>query len=303
MPDKEKDITWLVDIFKTLGAVAGSLTSLGVLFVVIGYTIVLSFIQEMKLYGLADFPREFFMEADLKFFSEHFILGPSISIFFLFLFLLIVIYNQRNRNLKWVLLGLTITLILITSKLAKFPENIQKFILYSVSIPLFVALIVYLVLNVRQLARLGGLRENSYLFFIILFLLLVLSIPISYGRNIYDLNVYSINAFEYDSKYENDSMKEMRDNIAKGGGELYYIMGHTAGKQIFFIASSTPKEMIIIDREAVKFLGIIRNESGRPQTLRWILAPAATPSPPEQIEKTGKEISKEEKKEYEALFD
>ncbi|MBI5326935.1 MAG: hypothetical protein HZB80_01370 [Deltaproteobacteria bacterium] len=90
----------------------------------------------------------------------------------------------------------------------------------------------------------------------------------------------------------------MRDNIAKGGGEVYYLMGHTAGKEIFFIPTSNPKRMVIIDREAINFIGIIRNPSGKTQTLRWILA---SPIPVAE-EKTWQPVSDKEKKEFEKLF-
>ncbi|MBI5326936.1 MAG: hypothetical protein HZB80_01375 [Deltaproteobacteria bacterium] len=197
MSDKEKDTTWLIDVFKVVGAVAGSLSGVAVLFAVIGYTIVLSFIQEMNLYGLANFPREFFMEADLQFlsgistfFSEHLVLGPCIFLFSFSASLLSIIYSHKNRAFKWVSLVLAVAAVLITFKLGSFSENRQRLILYSVSTPVLIALIIYLITNISRLT-------SHYLSFAILFLLLVLSIPISYGRYIYDLNVYSVGDFEY----------------------------------------------------------------------------------------------------------
>jgi hypothetical protein len=130
-------------------------------------------------------------------------------------------------------------------------------------------------------------------------LLLFLLIPVSYGRYLYDLDVYSINAFEYNSKYDNDSMRRMRNSISKdSGGEIYFVMGHTAGKEIFFIAPSTPKKMIIIDREAVSFLGVV-SEPGKTQTLRRILIPPVRPVLSKEI----KEASEKEQKEFKELFD
>lgn len=305
MSDKERDASWVLDIFKVIGAIAGSLSGAAVLFVVIGYTIVLSFIQEMSLYGLANFPREFFMEADLRFisdisgfFGDHLILGPCAFLISFSASLLFLIYSQGKRVFKWVSLVLTITVVLITFKLAIFSEDGQRFILYAVSTPILIALIVYLAMNINQFARPGELVKSSYISFLILFFLLVLSIPVSYGRHIYDLDVFSISAFEYQNKYENDSIKKMRDNITKGRGEVYYLMGHTAGKEIFFIPTSNPKRMVIIDREAINFIGIIRDPSGKPQTLRWILA---SPLPAAE-EKTLKPILGKEKAEFEKLF-
>lgn len=305
MSDKERDTSWVLDVFKVIGAIAGSLSGAAVFFVVIGYTIVLSFIQEMNLYGLANFPREFFMEADLRFisdisgfFGDHLILGPCAFLISFSVSLLSLIYSQGKRVFKWVSLVSTIAVVLITFKLAIFSEDGQRFILYAVSTPILIALIVYLAMNINQFARPGELVKSSYLSFVILFLLLVLSIPVSYGRHIYDLDVFSISAFEYQNKYENDSIKKMRDNITKGRGEVYYLMGHTAGKEIFFIPTSSPKRMVIIDREAINFIGIIRDPSGKPQTLRWILA---SPLPAAE-EKTLKPISGKEKAEFEKLF-
>ena len=300
MSDKERDASWILDIFKVVGAIAGSLSGAAVFFVVIGYTIVLSFIQEMNLYGLANFPREFFMEADLRFisnasafFGDHLILGPCAFLISFSLSLLSLIYSQRKMMFKWVSLALTVVVVLITFKLGIFSEDRQRLILYSASTPIFIALIIYLVVNISRLT-------SHYLSFAILFLLLVLSIPISYGRYIYDLDVYSVGDFEYQSKYENDSIKKMRDNIAKGGGEVYYLMGHTAGKEIFFIPTSNPKKMVIIDREAINFIGIVRDPSGKTQTLRWILAPPIPAA--EDKEKTWQPISEKEKTEFEKLF-
>ena len=307
MSDKERDTGWIIDIFKVVGAIAGSLSGAAVLFVVIGYTIVLSFIQEMNLYGLANFPREFFMEADLRFlsdvsgfFGDHIIIGSCAFLISFSLSLLSLIYSQRKRVFKWVSLLLTVVLVLITFKLGGFSENRQRFILYAVSTPFLISLIIYLGMNISQLARPGEMVKSSYISFVILFFLLVLSIPVSYGRHIYDLDVYNISAFEYDSKYENASIKKMRDDISKGSGDIYYLMGHTAGKEIFFIATSSPKKMAIIDREAVTFIGIIRNPSGKTQTLRWILAPPIPAA--EDKEKTWQPISEKEKTEFEKLF-
>lgn len=305
MSDKERDTSWVLDIFKVIGAIAGSLSGAAVFFVVIGYTIVLSFIQEMSLYGLANFPREFFMEADLRFisdisgfFGDHLILGPCAFLISFSASLLSLIYSQGKRVFKWVSLVSTIAVVLITFKLAIFSEDGQRFILYAVSTPILIALIAYLAMNINQFARPGELVKSSYISFGILFFLLVLSIPVSYGRHIYDLDVFSISAFEYQNKYENDSIKKMRDNITKGRGEVYYLMGHTAGKEIFFIPTSNPKRMVIIYREAINFIGIIRDPSGRPQTLRWILA---SPLPAAE-EKKLKSILGKEKAEFEKLF-
>lgn len=312
MSDKERDTGWILDIFKVVGAIAGSLSGAAVLFAVIGYTIVLSFIQEMNLYGLANFPREFFMEADLRFVSDiaaffggYFIIGKyhifGLGIFiFLFSFsssLLLLIYVQKNRVFKYIPLLLILVVVLITFKLGGFSENRQRIILYAVSTPFLIALIIYLSANISRLTSLEGMERSNYLSFAILFLLLVLSIPISYGRYIYDLDVYSVGDFEYQNKYENDSIKKMRDNIAKGGGEVYYLMGHTAGKEIFFIPTSNPKKMVIIDRAAINFIGIVRNSSGKTQTLRWILS-----SPIPAQKEIGQKVSEKEEKALENLF-
>ncbi|MBI3398321.1 MAG: hypothetical protein HY026_03695 [Deltaproteobacteria bacterium] len=307
MYDKEKDTTWLIDVFKVVGAIAGSLSGAAVLFAVIGYIIVLSFIQEMNLYGLANFPREFFMEADLRFisdvsgfFGDHLILGPCAFLISFSASLVSLIYSHKKTMLKWVSLILTVVVVLITFKLGAFSEDGQRFILYAVSTPFLIALIIYLAMNINQFARPGDMVKSSYLSFVILFLLLVLSIPVSYGRHIYDLDVYSISAFEYQNKYENDSIKRMRDNITKGKGEVYYLMGHTAGKEIFFIPTANPKRMVIIDREAIDFIGIIRDPSGKTQTLRRILSPPIPAA--EEKEKTLQPVSGKEKKEFEKLF-
>ena len=179
MSDKERDTGWILDILKVVGAIAGSLSGAAVLFVVIGYTIVLSFIQEMNLYGLANFPREFFMEADLRFlgdvsafFGDHLILGPCAFLLSFALSLLSLIYSQRKSVFKWVSLLLTIAVVLITFKLGSFPENKQRFILYAVSTPFLISLIIYLGMNINQFTRPGELIKSSYLSFVIFFLLL-----------------------------------------------------------------------------------------------------------------------------------
>lgn len=303
MPKKKIDITWFVDIFKAIGTIAGGLASVAVLFVVTGYAIVLSFTREMGFYGLASFPREFFMEANLQFISD---LGGFLGkdynlllfIFALASLLLLVISCRRYNLLNLVFMTLAVIALLTTFNLAFFSKNAQKFIIFSMSMPFLAALTVYLAMNIDLFGKNNSSAKNRYISFVILLILFFLSIPISYGRHIYDLDVYNIRSFEYDSKYENNSLKNMRENIMTVSGEAYYLMGHTAGREIFFIAPSYNKEIVIVDRGAITFLKIEGKGPGL-HTIRNIINLQPQPFAPMQTLQTP---SDKEKKELKTLL-
>jgi hypothetical protein len=160
----------------------------------------------------------------------------------------------------------------MTLNLGKFSyEGAKKNFIYLVAVPGLIALSVYLIIHIAEIMRPKEWGKNAYGAFFLLFLILLVCIPLAYGRYVFDLPVHLLNGFEYDPAYKTDMMREFRDSVNRGGaGKIYYMMGHTSGKEVFFQAEKPPAQLILFDSEAVKFIRISR-EGHKPMTLRDIL--------------------------------
>lgn len=297
MAEKDQGVAWLADTMKALGAIVGFLTSLGVIFVTIGYTITLSYVQKMNLYGLANFPRDFFFEADLQFLND---LGSFLGsrswnfplfILAMFGFLCLSFRCRKGRVSLYAFLAIAAFDAYLILTLNKYSANWGKFIVFVFSAPLFTALLAYLAANLNQILDRSDMDKINYALAGTTFTFLLIAIPFSYGRNIFDLDVHSVNALEFDDKVSKQlNIGLMQQNINNGTKDLYWVMGHTSGKEVFFVSTGSPKQTILLDRGSITFLGVVRNEVVATNTLRSILAPT-TPSEASQgtvVEKTGK---------------
>lgn len=285
MPEEnvDKDFGWLINIVKALGALAASLSSLAVIFVIFGYTIVISFLREKDLYGLAYFPREFFMEADLQFlsdfadfFAKHIYSAASLLISVLGISLCLTFYSGKKKwknYSKDLFFALALIVVfLFALNLENFPDDWKGYVIYSLSLPLVLSLALYLAVNFRQLRTPAALARSRYIILAVLFLLLAFTFPVNYGRFRYDLNVYEVNLLEFEQSYsKSDLFEELRKNISEPGGSRYFLMGHTEGKDIFFLYPSTTRELVMIDSKAMKLIGLSGKKGALIRSLRALL--------------------------------
>ncbi len=222
-----------------------------------GYIIVLSFLSHLKLYGLADFPGQFYKEALMTFLTEMlesygsrlFMLLWAIPIAFGPLFYIKRIKERikserRKKGLSWLGAICVGAVILLTLTLgAHRDDNFSSGFLFSVSFPVFLALLINLVFNFSSF----NYREpfkNYYGFFLSCFIFLSILIPMGYGAYIYDINVYTTDVPDCDAS--------VTAFDASSTHHLLYMMGHTSGREIFFDITSYPGRVILVDRALIK---------------------------------------------------
>lgn len=289
---------WLALAASITGAIGGIVA----LFTFTGFIVTLSFINELDLYGIPRFAEEFFKEAGVQFFGDFVVtMGENILFFPAFILIFVILLrlatltgeiisrpkktdgnaeskdkNQFSRIAeKWpVFLFVVVNLVItyMTLNLGQFSnEGAIKNFIFLVAVPGLIALGVYLIIHIAEITHPNEWGKNAYGAFLLLFLILMVCIPLTYGRYVFDFPVHFSNGFEYDPAYESDMMRKFRDSINKGGkGEIYYLMGHTSGKEVFFQAEKPPAQFILFDSEAVKFIRFSK-EGQKPMTLRDIL--------------------------------
>ena len=260
---KAQDFGWLLDITKILGAIVGSLSGLAIIFVVAGYIIVLSFVQHEGLYGVTSFPREFFIEADLKFLRDLWsFLGAQwyralIFLASLFVFLTISVYSVKRLYVR--IFFFAIVLIYFFMYPFNFTSESEvgdiKTHIFMITIPFVISLASYLYLTLRRRTVFKAGGRAIYTSVTAILLLMIISIPMNYGWFLYDLDVYRIHSIEFDKKYDDTKLGEMSKNIADRTGK-YFFMGHTSGKEAFLIGEEYKNKVIMIDSKIVKFLQV-----------------------------------------------
>ena len=275
---------WLTIAASITGAIGGIVA----LFTFTGFIVTLSFINELDLYGIPRFAEEFFKEAGVQFFSDFVVtLGENVLFFPAFVLIFVILLKlatstreiiSRSKkmvgngaslskklfswiNEKWpvilfVIVNLAITCMMLN--LGKFTnQGDRKNFIFLVAVPGLIALSVYLIIHIAEITHPNEWGENAYGAFLLLFLILMVCIPLTYGRYVFDFPVHFSSGFEYDKAYDS-------------AGKVFYLMGHTSGKEVFFQAEKPPAKLILFDSEAVKFIRISRRE-GKPMTLRDIL--------------------------------
>ena len=289
---------WLTIAASITGAIGGIVA----LFTFTGFIVTLSFINELDLYGIPRFAEEFFKEAGVQFFSDFVVtLGENVLFFPAFVLIFVILLKlatstreiiSRSKkmvgngaslskklfswiNEKWpvilfVVVNLVITCLMLN--LGKFSNlRDRKNFIFLVAVPGLIALSVYLIIHIAEIMHPNEWGGNAYGAFLLLFLILMVCIPLTYGRYVFDFPVHFSSGFEYDKAYDSEMMWEFRKSINEGGaGKVFYLMGHTSGKEVFFQAEKPPAKLILFDSEAVKFIRISRRE-GKPMTLRDIL--------------------------------
>ncbi len=276
----------LTDFFSIAVKIISVLVGFASLFILFGYTIILSFIDKVKLYGITTFPQEFYKEAAIKFFvnmleiyGEHLWLFTAMLILFILSTTVTCFYpdkiNQKVRNVISLFGVLFImAVIMLTLKLDKFPDKLigmedpDHMFLFMVSLPACFGILFYLALNFRIfMARSYG----YYYLMVLMFVGLFLSIPIAYGKTIFDVEVFSIKGIDYAEATKIESLINLKKKInSEEPTTLFFLMGHTTDKEIFFDCegAKTPAKMIIMERSLIKFMKVLKTDT---RTLREIL--------------------------------
>jgi hypothetical protein len=286
---------------KLVATVVGALGGFTAIFAVLGYVIVLSFISDIQLYGLADFPLEFYKEASIsllrdtvEFYSSRPYMVP-VAILIVFVPLLRMstrsksLFLQKLRASKIYLAVICIfVVVVLTLKLGTIrpglwgmsgiaAKSFRDVLLYGFSFPILAAIFIYLVYNFDSFSP-QVLIRTSYGLFLCFFLILFIAIPIGYGSSIYDMKIYRVKSIEYSGAIN------VTSTSPSGEFKVFYLMGHTSGREILFDASTMPANPIIIDKALIKAIKISA-DGGNPMTMRSLLERAGSVTP------SGKEIS------------
>jgi hypothetical protein len=178
--------------------------------------------------------------------------------------------NEKWPVILFVYFNLAITCSILN--VGKFLDQVDiKNFIFLVAVPGLIALSVYLIIHIAEITHPNEWGKNAYGAFLLLFLILMVCIPLTYGRYVFDFPVHFLSGFEYDKAYDSEMMREFRKSINEGGlRKVFYLMGHTSGKEVFFQAETPPAKLILFDSEAVKFIRISRRGE-KPITLRDIL--------------------------------
>lgn len=250
------------EFFKLIGSVVGALGGFAALFVAFGYITLQSFLSNMKLYGLAYFPFQFYKEASVtflrdvaRFYSYNYLLILS-SIFIVILPLLFRRYKKyiKSDRLKKSICGLSLIFVLftvfITLTLGIFTnESLERIVFNTISLPVLFALFLYLAVSFQNFNFKKPLK-NLYSLFLIIFIALFLSIPVGYGSFLYDIAVFTASVPECnteDTAFGLASAKEYK---------LLYLMGHTSDREIFFDATTAPITIILIDKKLINSIKV-----------------------------------------------
>jgi hypothetical protein len=284
----------LTDFFSIAVKIISVIVGFASLFILFGYTIILSFIDKVKLYGITTFPQEFYKEAAIKFFvnileiyGEHLWFFMGMIILFILSVAVTCFYtdkiNQKIKSVNSVVVVLFImAVIMVTLKLDKFPDTLiglkdpDRMFLFMVALPACFVILFYLALNFRAfMARSYG----YYYLMVLMFVGLFLSIPIAYGKSIFDVEVFPIKEIDYAESTKIESLINLKKQIDSGPTTLFFLMGHTTDKEILFDCEGAirPAKMIIMERSLIKFMKVLKTDT---MNLREILDESHDPRDP-----------------------
>jgi hypothetical protein len=254
--------------FKVFAGVVGTLGGFAALFIAFGYITVQSFLSNMKLYGLAYFPVQFYKEATVTFLRDVFsfysgkphFAPVAISICLLpFLFLIMKRFKLTFlRNILAVfsiVFAATVVFITFTLGILR-TASLERTVFNAVSLPALLALFLYLAGDFHSFDSKEPFK-NLYSPFVLIFIFLFLSIPVGYGSYLYDITVFTVSVPECSSK---DTAFNMFDSKRY---RLLYLMGHTSEREIFFDATAPPISVILVDK---KLINSIRVDFSKVQT-------------------------------------
>ncbi len=315
----------LRDLLKLSVSILGALGGLTAFLSFMGFVIALSFISSQGLYGIPNFAEQFFKEAAVKFVDDLFVVlhGWRVLAFLLLLALLFCLtlltraarsegnqgFWRHGRRVLAVgypiflcaaAVGAIALLFMLDSDFAKIKSN--GAMLYWICLPVFLGVLLYLLFHARDLSTGSRGGKIAYSGFLLLFVALALSLPFSYGRNVFDFPVYKVSAIDSHAFSEGNlgrpegdsplsammrafgSARRQDDVVRAEDFRVYYVMFHTSGKEVFIVPGSaeyTPLKFVLVDENLTSFLELIASvDSGSGPTtvnyttFRFVLAQA-----------------------------
>lgn len=295
MNSESDEYAGLKSFFSMAGKVIGTLAGLGAMIILLGYTIILSFVGSLQLYGLTSFPQDFYKEAALTFLGDMFETygkhpaGTGVMLLTITAITYICFRFQRKlldtirTEIADVVAGICILgIIMLTLRLAKVPDAMfgitegKKVVLFMISVPVLVGIFVYLACMFGAFVK---KPFRHYYVMVLLFLGLFIAVPVAYGDNIFDIDIYPVSGFDYADGVAIDALRELKRDInSQEGGTLFFLMGHTTDREIFFDnqALSPPAKMVLVERGLIKYLKVsknnlntVRNILGKQQTEKF----------------------------------
>jgi hypothetical protein len=243
--------------FKIAGTVVGSIGGFAALFIVFGYITLQSFLSNMNLYGLAYFPLQFYKEASVTFLrdiskfytGEPILILPAIIIIALPLLLRSVIKSTLLKKAFSVLCLIFVSLVVFfTFTLGIFKDaHLEKVVFNAISLPVLSVLFIYLAVDFQKFESTTPFK-NLYAPFLIIFILLFLSIPIGYGSCLYDITVFTVSVPKCNSENTDFKMSQKY--------KLLYLMGHTSEREIFFDVTTSPINIILVDKKLINSIKV-----------------------------------------------
>jgi hypothetical protein len=257
---------------KVFGTVVGTLGGFAALFIAFGYITLQSFLSNMKLYGLAYFPLQFYKEASVTFLRDVFRFYSEkpyfalVAISICLLPLLFCIAKKFKLTLLKNILAFCAIIFAATVVFTTFTlgilrnASLEKTVFNAVSLPALFALFLYLAGDFHKFEYKEPFR-NLYGPLLLIFVFLFLSIPVGYGSYLYDVTVFTVSVPECNS--ENTAFGKSPSKSYR----LLYLMGHTSEREIFFDATTPSITVILVDK---KLINSIRVEFSKTQiqTLR-----------------------------------
>jgi hypothetical protein len=295
--------------FKLVATVVSALGGFTGLLIVTGYIIVLSFTSSIHVYGLADFPVEFYKEALISFlkdFIDFYSLRPYLTAAALLIVFAPLLSLRKQaavstgpfrKALPILAVIFIFIVIVLTMKLGAIKgvkigglsaKHIKDIILFSISIPTLISLILYLAFQSGNFS-VGKLTKTSYGLIVFFALSLLAVVPVGYGSALYDIALYRVRHVECKAELKNFDVSQA------GSLRVYYLMGHTSGRDIFFDATTLPASLILVERSLIQTIKI--GEDSHPMTLRNLLEESSEVKP-EGSGGTAIDIFSKEEKEW-----
>lgn len=301
------------EFFSMVAKAAGFLAGAAGLFVLFGYTIIFSFISTIQLSGLASFQQEYYKDAAITFVADLFKSYAAHPFWFVVLFVVIAeagyfLFKSQRQGasrpqhkavgsvavgdlFKWTVPLILVGIIVITLNLKALPDRVataadmRKLFLFVVAVPMLAVSFLYLAFKFNEF------KQNPFRYYYLMTLLCLgqlVSIPVSYGENIFNIDLFHIVGVDYSADTKNDSLDSLKHDIREQGeGALFYLMGHTSDRDVIIDNQGLrpPLKMILIERNMIKYLKI---STKRTFTLRdMLMGESAVPIPPANAESPG----------------
>ena len=244
----------------------------------LGFTIILSFINNIKLYGLTNFPQEFYKEAAMKFhadlietYGRHVYCAIALFVLVGAVSLWSYLYKEKVLRVAYTPYGITFILFVVlltffaTLRIDFLPASLgkigefRKVFLFMVSVPLSSLILLFLGLKFKEFAK---RPFRVYYFMVASFIAIFISIPISYGDYLFDMYVFPITGFDHADTTKIESLSSLKSDIGnQGKSTLFFLLGHSTDREILFDVkpSDPPAKMILVDKNLIKFIKISRD--------------------------------------------